>query len=129
MGIEDYFEKRMYVYRNSYKFYSKISIALLIVKLMFSASGLSAFFYVELALLSLGSGIIEILEKSIKQNERLSEYKMCYKFYVQSANLFKANKITEVEFYLKEEEFIENMEFFPREKYLKETQLNGYSFV
>lgn len=127
--MDGYLEKRMYVNRKSYNFYNKISILLLILKLIFSASGITSFYYFPLSFLSLITGIIEILERSINQNERLSEYKMSYKFYKQMINSFKAQKLTEEEIYLREKEFIENIQFFPREEYLKEAELNGYNFI
>lgn len=127
--MEEYLEKRMFVYRKSYNFYSKISTLLLVFKLLFSASGITAIYYLPLSYLSLCSGIIEIFEKSVKQNERLSEYRVSYKFYRQMLDLFKAQKLEREEIYLREKEFIENIQFFPREKYLKDVEMNGYRFV
>lgn len=127
--MEEYLEKRMFVYRKSYNFYSKISTLLLVFKLLFSASGITAIYYLPLSYLSLCSGIIEIFEKSVKQNERLSEYRVSYKFYRQTLDLFKAQKLEREEIYLREKEFIENIQFFPREKYLKDVEMNGYRFV
>lgn len=127
--MEAYLEKRMFVYRKSYKFYSKISLLLLILKLLFSSVGLTAFYYLPLSYFGLGSGFLEILEKFIKERERLSEFQISYKFYRQMIHLFKSKKITEEEINIREKEFIDNMTFFPREKYLKQAELNGYNYV
>lgn len=127
--MEEYLEKKLYVFRKSYNYYYKISIILLILKLLFSASGISGMYYFPLSLLSLISGILEILEKSIKQNERIVEYRLSHKFYKQMLNYLRAGKINMDEINIRETEFIENIQFFPREKYIKQAKLNGYNFI
>ena len=124
--MDDYLQKRMYVYRKSYKYFYKIGITLCIVKLSFSTSGLAGIVITPLIALSLGAGIIEILDKSLKIAERREEYQLCYKFYCQLLHLYKVNKLSEADIYIREQEFIQNLQYFPREKYLKQVNLNGY---
>jgi hypothetical protein len=100
--METYLEKKVFVYRKSYAFYSKISTTLLVSKFLFSSSGLSAFAFVPLAGLSLGAALIEILEQC-----ELSE--------------FDVSK--------RKAEFIKTLNFFPREKYIKQAKLNGYKYM
>lgn len=127
--MEEYLEKKLYVFRKSYNFYFKINLIILILKVTFSVSTISCYYYLPLAMFSLFTAIIEIIEKSIKMNERIIEYRLAYKFYNSSLNLYKAKKLTEEEIRLRENDFIENIQFFAREKYIKQTQLNGYNFL
>lgn len=127
--MNEYLEKKMYVYRKSFRFYSNTSVLMLILKLLFGASGMSAYYYLPLAVLSLGGGIIEIFEKTIKHNERITEYKISYKFYQQMLNLYKSSKIEEKDIYAREKDFMEHIQFFAREKYIKEVALNGYNYI
>jgi hypothetical protein len=123
--MEKYLQKRLYVYRKSYLYFYKIGIGLSISKLLFTASGLSSLALPPLVCLSLGAGVIEILDKRLKISERIEEYKLVYKFYRQLLHLYKADKINEKEINLREEEFISNFNYFPREKYLEKVHLNG----
>jgi hypothetical protein len=123
--MEKYLQKRLYVYRKSYLYFYKIGIGLSISKLLFSASGLSSLALPPLVCLSLGAGVIEILDKRLKISERIEEYKLIYKFYRQLLHLYKADKINEKEINLREEKFISNFNYFPREKYLEKVHLNG----
>jgi hypothetical protein len=86
-----------------------------ISKLLFSASGLSSLALPPLVCLSLGAGVIEILDKRLKISERIEEYKLIYKFYRQLLHLYKADKINEKEINLREEKFVSNLNYFPRE--------------
>lgn len=92
----------------------------------FCGSSLSGFALPPLIVLSLGAGIIEILDKSFTIAERTEEYKMTYKFYKQLHLLYKAQKINQDEVYIRESEFVANLKYLPREKYLKDVKLNGY---
>jgi hypothetical protein len=123
--MEKYLQKRLYVYRKSYLYFYKIGIGLSISKLLFSASGLSSLALPPLVCLSLGAGVIEILDKRLKISERIEEYKLIYKFYRQLLHLYKADKINEKEINLREEKFVSNFNYFPREKYLEKVHLNG----
>jgi hypothetical protein len=123
--MEKYLQKRLYVYRKSYIYFYKIGIGLSISKLLFTASGLSSLALPPLVCLSLGAGVIEILDKRLKISERIEEYKLIYKFYRQLLHLHKADKINEKEINLREEEFVSNFNYFPREKYLEKVHLNG----
>jgi hypothetical protein len=123
--METYLQKRLYVYRKSYIYFYKIGIGLSISKLLFSASGLSSLALPPLVCLSLGAGVTEILDKRLKISERIEEYKLIYKFYRQLLHLYKADKINEKEINLREEEFVSNFNYFPREKYLEKVRLNG----
>jgi hypothetical protein len=123
--MEKYLQKRLYVYRKSYIYFYKIGIGLSISKLLFSASGLSSLALPPLVCLSLGAGVIEILDKRLKISERIEEYKLIYKFYRQLLHLYKADKINEKEINIREEEFVSNFNYFPREKYLEKVHLNG----
>jgi hypothetical protein len=123
--MEKYLQKRLYVYRKSYIYFYKIGIGLSISKLLFSASGLSSLALPPLVCLSLGAGVIEILDKRLKISERIEEYKLIYKFYRQLLHLYKADNINEKEINLREEEFVSNFNYFPREKYLEKVHLNG----
>lgn len=127
--MEEYLEKRIYIYRKSFNLYQKISISLSISKFAFSSSGLAAFIFVPLAALSLSVGIVEIVEKSLNILEKKEEYKQCYVFYKQLLNLLKSKSISEDEIYMREQDFINNLKFFPVEKYVKQTQLNGYKYI
>jgi hypothetical protein len=71
--------------------------------------------------LSLGAVVIEILDKRLKISERIEEYKLIYKFYRQLLHLYKADKINEKEVNLREEEFVSNFNYFPKEKYLEKS--------
>jgi hypothetical protein len=123
--MEKYLQKRLYVYRKSYTYFYKIGIGLSISKLLFSASGLSSLALPPLVCLSLGAGVIEILDKRLKISERIEEYKLIYNFYRQLLHLYKADKINEKEINLREQEFVSNFNYFPREKYLEKVHLNG----
>src|SRR5579863_4611908 len=125
--MENYLNKKKLVYRKSYNYYNKIDIITISVECLCSASGLSAFVFLPLAGLSLSVGIIEIIRKNLKLQAKTQEFKIAAKFYTNLFAQYKSNEITEEEIYTKEKEFIENLEFFPREKYLKKAKLNGYS--
>jgi hypothetical protein len=127
--MENYLEKKVFVYRKSYSFYSKIDTMLLVSKFLFSSSGLSAFAFVPLAALSLGAALIEVLEQPLKIGQRKEEYRFAYKFYQELLNLFKAGELSESDVSKRELEFIKTTSFFPREKYIKQVKLNGYRFA
>jgi hypothetical protein len=127
--MDIYLEKKVFVYRRSYAFYSKINTSLLITKFLFSSSGLSAFAFVPLAALSLGATLIEVLEQPLKIGQRKEEYRFAYKFYQELLNLFKAGELSESDISKREAEFIKTLNFFPREKYIKQAKLNGYKYV
>jgi hypothetical protein len=127
--METYLEKKVFVYRKSYAFYSKINTTLLVSKFLFSSSGLSAFAFVPLASLSLGAALIEVLEQPLKIGQRKEEYRFAYKFYQELLNLFKAGELSESDVSKREAEFIKTLNFFPREKYIKQAKLNGYKYV
>jgi hypothetical protein len=127
--METYLEKKVFVYRKSYAFYSKINTTLLVSKFLFSSSGLSAFAFVPLASLSLGAALIEVLEQPLKIGQRKEEYRFAYKFYQELLNLFKAGELSESDVSKREAEFIKTLNFFPREKYIKQAKLNGYKYI
>jgi hypothetical protein len=127
--MEEYLEKRVFVFRKSYAFYSRIDTMLLVSKFLFSSSGLSAFAFVPLAALSLGAALIEVLEQPLKIGQRKEEYRFAYKFYQELLNLFKAGELSEYDVSKRELEFIKTTSFFPREKYIKQVKLNGYRFT
>lgn len=124
--MEEYLEKQLFVYRRSYKFFFRIGVFISVLKSFFSVLSLSGYYYFPLTLLSLGGGGLEILEKSLNISERTEEYKHAYKFYRQFLHFYKAKKLTESEINLREHDFVSTLHFFPREKYLKMVQLNGY---
>ena len=128
-STEEYLEKKVFVYRKSYAYYSKINTALLISKFLFSSSGLSAFAFVSLAVLSLVAALIEILEQILKIGQRKEEYRFAYKFYQELLNLYKGGELSEFDVSKREAEFIKSLNFFPREKYIKQAKLNGYKYV
>jgi hypothetical protein len=127
--MEEYLEKKVFVYRKSYAFYSKIDTTLLVSKFLFSSSGLSAFAFVPLAALSLGAALIEVLELPLKIVQRKEEYRFTYKFYQELLNLFKVGELNDSDVSKREVEFIKTTNFFPREKYIKQVKLNGYKFT
>jgi hypothetical protein len=127
--MEEYLEKKVFVYRKSYTFYSKIDTTLLVSKFLFSSSGLSAFAFIPLASLSLGTALIEVLELSLKIGQRKEEYRFTYKFYQELLNLFKVGELSDSDVSKREVEFIKTTNFFPREKYIKQVKLNGYKFT
>ena len=106
----DELEKKMFVYRRSYKFYNNLSNSLLLSKFVFSASGLSAFLLLPLASLSLGAVLIELIEKHLNIADRKAEYRITYDFYNELISLLKCGQLT-----------IE-------EKYIKKVRLNGYKY-
>lgn len=126
--MEEYLEKKSYVYRKSYAFYSKLHMTLVISKFLITSSGLSAFAFVPLAALSLFAGVIEILEQPLKISQRKEEYRIVYKFYQELLNLYKSGELSENEIRKREAQFIKTTYFFPREKYMKRTKLNGYKY-
>lgn len=128
--MNEYLEKRMYVYRKSYNFYKNLSLYILILKLLSSAIGSVGFIYNPiLSTLSLVNGVLILIERNINQNEKLSEFLIVYKFYNRILLLFKAQQITEEEINIREKDLLEHIQFFPREKYLKVTGLNGYKYI
>jgi hypothetical protein len=127
--MEEYLEKKVFVYRKSYAFYSKIDTTLLVSKFLFSSSGLSAFAFVPLAALSLGAALIEVLEQSLKIGQRKEEYRIAYKFYKELLNLYKVKELNDSDVSKREAEFIKTTNFFPREKYIKQVKLYGYRFT
>ena len=127
--MEEYLEKKVFVYRKSYAFYSKIDTTLLVSKFLFSSSGLSAFAFVPLAALSLGAAFIEVLEQSLKIGQRTEEYRFAYKFYQELLNLYKAGELSDSDVSKKEAEFIKSLNFSPRKKYVKQAKLNGYKHM
>ena len=106
-----YLEKKVFVYRKSYAYYSKINTTLLVSKFLFSSSGLSAFAFVPLASLSLGAALIEVLEQPLKIGQRKEEYRFAYKFYQELLNLFKAGELSESDVSKREAEFIKTLNF------------------
>lgn len=127
--MEEYLLKKIYVYRKSYHHYHKINVSLSITKFLLSSLGLSAFVMIPLGALSLSAGIVEVIDKALNLLERKEEYKQSYKFYKQLLNSYKSRALTEEEVYMREEDFIKNLVYLPREKYMKQTQLNGYQYV
>jgi hypothetical protein len=127
--MEEYLEKKVFVYRKSYAFYSKIDTTLLVSKFLFSSSGLSAFAFVPLAASSLGAALIEVLEQSLKIGQRKEEYRIAYKFYKELLNLYKVKELNDSDVSKREAEFIKTTNFFPREKYIKQVKLYGYRFT
>ena len=127
--MEEYLEKKVFVYRKSYAFYSKIDTTFLISKFLFSSSGLSAFAFLPLAALSLGAALIEVLEQPLKIGQRKEEYRIAYKFYKELLNLYNVNELNDSDVSKREAEFIKTTNFFPREKYIKQVKLNGYKFT
>lgn len=127
--MESYLQKQLFVYRRTYKYYFRIGVLLSLLKSIFNVMSLSGYYYFPLTLFTLISGSIEILDKSLKIAERTEEYRHSYKFYRQFLHLYKAGKLNESEIHLREQELNNNFNFFPREKYLKEAELNGYSNV
>src|SRR5688572_27687914 len=101
MEVSEYLEKRLYVYRKSYKFYDNIGIGLSVSKILFTTSGLSALALPPLVCLPLGAALIEFFDKKYKTSERIKEYKLIYKFYRQLLHLYKAGKINEKEINLR----------------------------
>lgn len=126
--MEEYLEKRKYVYRKSYKYYDNLDFLITSGEFLCSASGLAAFVFLPLAGLSLSAGLIELIRRNIKCLQRKQEYKNALKFYNELLLLYKAGKITEEEICLRENTFLQNLEFLPREKYLKKAKINGHQF-
>ena len=121
-------EKKLFVYRRSYKYYNHVSNSLLLSKFVFSAAGLSAFIMLPLASLSLGSVIIELIEKHLNIADRKAEYRTTYNFYNELLSLLKCGQLTVEEVIQRETEMRKTFRFFPREKYMKQVRLNGYKY-
>ena len=127
--MDKYLESQLFVYRRSYKFYFRIGVLMSLFKSLFNVLSLSGYYFFPLTLFTLISGCLEILEKSLKISERVEEYKHAYKFYRQFLHFYKANTLSEGEISLREQELSKNCNFFPREKYLKQVNLNGYAVM
>ena len=127
--MEEHLEKKIFVYRKSYAFYSKIDTTLLVSKFIFTSLGLSAFAFVPLAALSLGAALIVVLEQPLKIAQRKEEYRFAYKFYQELLNLYKSGDLNDSDVTKRETEFIKATNFFPREKYIKQVKLNGYKYA
>lgn len=129
--MEEYLKKRMYVYRKSYKYFLKCKIGISLSKAIFATSSLSGIAVTPLFAISAISVIIEILDNefktSLKLMDRVEEYKLSFNFYCELLHLFEARQISEEEIHLREKDFIKNLKYFPREKYLKQMKINGYS--
>lgn len=124
--MEQYLQKQLLIFRQSYNFYFRIGISLSLLKSAFSVLSLSGYFFFPLTLLTLITGCLEILEKSLKISERVEEYKHAYKFYRQFLHQYRAKSLSEIEINIREQELNNNFNFFPREKYVKEARINGY---
>lgn len=127
--MEEYLLKKIYVYRKSYHHYHNVSVGMSVTKFLLSSLGLSAFVMVPLAALSLSAGVVEVIDKSLNVLEKKEEYKQAYKQYKRLLNSFKSGALSEEEVYRREEVMVENLVHPPREKYMKQTQLNGYAYV
>lgn len=129
----EYLKKRLYVYRKSYKYCLKFKIGISLSKTILAASSLSDIAVTPLFAISAISVIIEILDNefktSLKLIDRIEEYKLSFNFYCELLHLFEAKQISEKEIHLREKDFIKSLKYFPREKYLKQMKLNGYSFT
>lgn len=129
--MEEYFKKRLYVYRKSYKYYLNCKIGISCGKAIFATSGLSGIAITPLFAISIMSVIVEIIDNEFKTSlnlsDRIEEYKFSFNFYSELLHLFKAQQISEEEIHLREKDFIKNLKYFPREKYLKQMKLNGDS--
>src|SRR5258705_252567 len=123
--MQEYIEKKIYVYRKSYKYYRNISTAFLISKCLVSASGLSAFIFLPLASLSLGAAIIQIIEDQFNFKEQEALCKKTFQFYIELLNIYQQG---EEDILIFEENFIKTIHAIPREKYLKQMGLNGYKY-
>ena len=93
---------------------------------MFSASGLSPFAMLPLASLSLGTVLIEICEKYLRITEGKAEYKTGYSFYLELLAMCKIRELINKEIIKRENELLKMLQFFPREKYMKQVKLNCY---
>ena len=82
-----------------------------------------------MAVLSLGATFIEVLEQPLKIGQRKEEYRFAYKFYQELLNLYKGGELSEFDVSKRETEFIKTINFFPREKYIKQAKLNGYKYI
>ena len=123
--MQEYIEKKIYVYRKSYKYYGNISTAFLISKCLVSASGLSAFVFLPLASLSLGAAIIQIIEDQFHFKEQEALCKKTFQFYIELLNIYQQGEEDILKF---EESFLQTVHAIPREKYLKQMGLNGYKY-
>jgi hypothetical protein len=128
--MKEYLQKRMYVYRKSYKYFLILKICSSFGKALFATSALGGIVLPPLFAIIPLSVLIEILDNqfntTVKLNERIEEYKSSYKFYSELLHLFNAKKSTEIEINLLEKDFINNLKYFPVEKYLMKMGLNGY---
>jgi hypothetical protein len=123
--MEEYLKKEVFVYRESYAFYSKIAPTLLVSKFLFSSYGLSEFAFLPLASLIRA----EVLEQPLKIGQRKEEYRFAYKFHPELLNLYEAEELSESDASKREAEFIKTTNFCAREKYIKQVKLNGYRFT
>src|SRR5258705_11758600 len=121
--MQEYIEKKIYVYRKSYKYYRNISTAFLISKCLLIVSGLSAFVFLPLASLSLGAAINQIIEEQFNFKEQEALCKKTFQFYIELLNIYQQGEEDILKF---EEKFIKSVYAIPREKYLKQMGLNGF---
>ena len=78
--------------------------------------------------LSLGTILIEILEKYLRKAERKTEYKTAYSFYLKLLAMYKSVELTNEEIIKRENELRKTLQFLPREKYMKQVKLIDYKY-
>ncbi len=79
--------------------------------------------------LSLGVAFIEVLEQQLKIGQRKEKYRFAYKFYQEFLKIYKDGELSESDVSKREAEFIKTLNFFSREKYIKQAKLNRYKYI
>ena len=74
--MEEYLDKKLLVYRKSFRWYDNIIIFIFITKLICCALNFFTYLYESLAGLSLSAGIVEIVDRSFNISECKEEYKL-----------------------------------------------------
>jgi len=116
------------VYCRSFKYDQNVSNALLLSKFLFSASSLSTFALLLLASLSLGTVLIEIIEKCRRITKRKAEYKIAYRFCLELLAMYISGELAYEEIIIRENELNKTLQFIPCEKYNKQEKLNGFEY-
>lgn len=126
--MEEYLEKRVYVFRRSHNDFKCFAVFLVTSKFIFASSSVSAFMYIPLGILGVVSGFLDLIEKYVNLHEKKESYMIAYRFYKQLLIMYKQKMLSDTEVATREKDFLDSLNYLPREKYIREMKLNGYRF-
>ena len=116
--MESEIKKQMKTYQKSFRYYSKLSLVILVAKCILGSSGLSAFACTYLSILSLGAPILDLITRHLSIEEKKTEYYSAFRFYEDCLNKYKCHILTELNYYEQETYFLKTMHYLPRKKYI-----------